>query len=134
MIEQLEHQEFDFADLRNQGNRCRMAKMVMKLFELWQNDTAAQLDLLGLAPESRSSLSRYRRGEPLPASRDLLERASYLHRSLHFLFPENPELRHGWINLRNRDFENETPLRVIRRQGLVGLARIASHLDHLCSR
>lgn len=105
----------------------------MALFERWNLSTDVQLSLLGLSPESRKLLGLYRRGERgLPASRDALDRAGYLlgmHKALRLLFPENPRLRYGWINLRNRQLEGRTPLEVMLEEGLVGFARVARFLD-----
>lgn len=119
--------------LAEEGARHDLARVLMALFERWQLSTDAQLSLLGLSPESRKLLGLYRRGErALPASRDALDRAGYLlgmHKALRLLFPENPQLRYGWINLRNRQLEGRTPLEVMLEEGLVGLARIARFLD-----
>jgi hypothetical protein len=116
--------------------RQDLARVLMALFERWKLSTDNQLSLLGLSPESRKLLGLYRRGERgLPASRDALDRAGYLlgmHKALRLLFPENPQLRYGWINLRNRQLEGRTPLEVMLDEGLVGLARIARFLDFQC--
>ena len=120
-------------ELADEGTRRDLARVVMGLFERWQLSTDLQLALLGLSPESRKLLGLYRRGErALPASRDALDRAGYLlgmHKALRLLFPENPELRYGWIKRRNRLLDGRTPLEVMLEDGLVGLARIARSLD-----
>lgn len=118
--------------VESEDQRSRIARMVMQLFERWQISTDEQLELLGLRPKSRSALSRYRRGEPLPLVRDMLDRAAYLlsiHRSLRTLYPENPEICYGWIKMRNRAFGNHTPLEVMLDEGLLGLAKVSRHLD-----
>ena len=66
--------------------------------------------------------------EPLPGGRDSLDRAGYLmgiHKGLHLLFPEDEELRYGWVHLRNALLDGDSPLQVMLRDGLVGLARVA---------
>jgi len=75
----------------NQGdqNRGTLAKMVTRAFEHWKLGTEEQLAMLGLATSNRAALSRYRRGEPLAASRDLLERAGHvlaIHKNLRLIF------------------------------------------------
>jgi len=116
----------------SEDQRSRIARMVMQLFGHWQISTDEQLELLGLRPKSRAVLSRYRRGEPLPLVRDMLDRAAYLlaiHRSLRTLYPENPEICYGWVKMRNRALGNLTPLEVMLKEGLLGLAKVSRHLD-----
>ena len=68
--------------------RRNLAKLVTRLLELWKLPTGEQLDLLGLSETSRSLLSRYRKGEPLSAGRDVLDRVGWLmaiHKALRLL-------------------------------------------------
>jgi hypothetical protein len=120
------------ADPWSEQGRTAIAKMVMRLFERWKLSTAEQLELLGLSPTSRNVLGRYRRGQPLPESRDAMDRAAYLlsiHKALRALYPENPEIVYGWVKMRNRQFDNFTPLEVMKKDGLLGLAKIDWHLS-----
>ena len=102
------------------------------LFARWQL-TEVQIALLGMCPESRKVLAQYRRGErALPGTRDTLDRAGYLlgiHKALRLLFPEDEELRYGWVQHRNRLLGERTPLQVMVEDGLVGLARVARFVD-----
>lgn len=78
-----------------QDDRGPLAKMVMQLFEHWKLTTEDQLSLLGLSATNRSALTRYRKGEPLANTRDLLERAGHLlaiHKNLRLLL----EFRKTW--------------------------------------
>jgi hypothetical protein len=114
--------------------RSRLAKMVTRLFEHWQLDTTAQAELLGLSGGSRTAVSRYRRGTPLPENRDLLDRVGNLfgiHKSLRLLYPGNPELVYRWPTLRNATLDNYTPLEIMVEQGLPGIVAIRGYLDHL---
>ncbi len=120
------------ADPWTEQGRTAVAKMVMRLFEHWKLTTAEQLELLGLSPTSRNVLGRYRRGNPLQESRDLMDRAAYLlsiHKALRTLYPQNPEIVYGWVKMRNRQFDNLTPLEVMKKDGLIGLAAIDWHLS-----
>ena len=79
--------------------------MVTQLFELWRLSVGEQAALLGLSADNRSTLARYRKGDPLADSRDLLDRAGHLlgiHKSLRILFPHDRELayRYGEPTLR----------------------------------
>lgn len=114
--------------------RSAMAKMVMKLFALWGIQTADQLELLGLSPNSRAMLTKYRNGTPLPESRDMLDRTGWLlsiHKALALLYPDNPQLRYSWVSLRNQALGNLTPLAVMKEQGLIGIAKVSRYLDFL---
>lgn len=98
-------------------DRGEIAKMLMQLFGHWKISTEDQLDLLGLAKDNRSALTRYRRGEPIGTSRDSMERAGHLlaiHKNLRQLFPHNHDLAYCWMRTRNKSFEGRTPVEVVR--------------------
>lgn len=122
-------------DLNSVDNRKKAAKLITKLFELWNLDNATQLNLLGLSETSRALLGKYRSGEtPLPASRDVRDRVGWLlacHKALRLLYPRNEALRYNWVNRRNETFNGHTPLEIMRDQGLLGVARVARYLDYL---
>ena len=124
--------ETSTADPRSREGRAALAKMVTKLFELWKLSTADQSALLGLSEESRSTIARYRKGDPLADNRDLFDRATHLlaiHRSLRILFPKNREIVYRWATTPNRQFEGHTPVEVIRKQGFLGLLTVRQYLD-----
>lgn len=120
-------------DLADDAVRRDLARVVAVLFGKWELPGDAQLALLGMSPESRKLLPQYRRGErALPNARDTLDRAGYLlgiHKGLRLLFPEDEELRYGWIRRANTLLGGRTPLAVMLEDGLVGLARIARFVD-----
>lgn len=68
----------DRVDLHDRESRERLARMLVRLFDHWQLSPADQAVLLGLSPQSRSTVARYRRGEPLADNADLLARAGHL--------------------------------------------------------
>lgn len=120
-------------DLESLESRRGMAKLITRLFELWELDTATQLNLLGLSQTSRTLLSKYRKGEPLSVNRDTLDRVGWLlaiHKALRLLYPYNQALRSQWVNHRNRAFNHHTPLEEMTEQGLIGIARVARYLDY----
>ncbi len=113
-------------------DRTELAKMVIALFDHWQLATDDALSLLGLATSNRALLGRYRKGEPLAASRDLLERVGILlgiHKALRLLFPDNRALAYAWMCQPNRAFNGMTPTAVIRQWGFPGLLMVRSYLD-----
>jgi hypothetical protein len=111
--------------------RSRLAAMVTKLLEHWSLTTAEQAELLGLSSGSRSTLGRYRSGEPLADNRDLLDRAGHLlgiHKSLRILFPHDRDLAYRWMTKANRRL-GARPVDVILAQGFEGLLAVRRYLD-----
>lgn len=120
------------ANLESRPARVALARQVMKLFELWALSTVDQAALLGLSPDSRSALSRYRKGDPLAGNRDMLERAGHLlaiHKALRILFPHNRDLVYRWVGAPNRRFGGRSPLDVMREQGYLGIVAVRRYLD-----
>ena len=121
-------------DLSTPDERGKTAKLITRLFELWQLPTADQLNLLGLSETSRALLAKYRKGDPLPLSRDVQDRVGWLlavHKALRLLYPHNENLRYTWISRRNKAFDNLRPLDVMLDQGIIGIARVSRYLDLL---
>ena len=119
-------------DLRERDSRARLARMIVALFDRWGLAPADQASLLGLSPASRSTLARYRRGEPLADSADLLARAGHLlgiHKSLRIMFPQDRDLAYRWICAPNRRFGGASPLDIIRRYGYEGILAVRRYLD-----
>ncbi|MDA8104523.1 MAG: MbcA/ParS/Xre antitoxin family protein [Nitrospiraceae bacterium] len=117
---------------RSRESRVALAKMIMKLFDLWKLSTQDQMALLGLSEGSRMSLTRYRKGEPLADSRDLMDRVAALlsiHQSLRILFPQNRELAYKWPITPNRAFNDQSPVELIRKEGFLGLLTVKRRLD-----
>ena len=119
-------------DLHSRASRERLARMVVELLERWKLSTVEQAVLLGLSANSRSTLARYRRGEPLADSPDLLARAGHLlgiHKALRILFPHDLELAYRWVGTPNRRFGGEPPLALMKRHGYEGILAVRRYLD-----
>lgn len=119
-------------DRQTRHDRVVLAQALMRLFDLWALGSAERLTLLGLSGENRTALQRYASGEPLAASRDLLDRAGHLlgiHKALKLLFPRNEEIVRGWMTSANRRFGGEKPIETVRRYGLPGLVMVRGTLD-----
>ena len=119
-------------DLHARDGRERLARMLVELFAHWGLAAADQAALLGLSAQSRSSLARYRRGEPLADSADLLGRAGHLlgiHKALRILFPQDRDLAYRWVSVPNRRFGGATPLEVMKRHGYEGILAVRRYLD-----
>jgi len=121
-------------NIENSDARRKLARMVTRLFELWELPTADQLELLGLSRTSRAQISKYRKGGALPSSRDMLDRIGWLlsiHKSLRLLYPRNENIRYTWVKRRNQILDDQRPLDIMKHQGLIGIARVARYLDFL---
>ena len=121
-------------DLNSPESRKALAKMVTRLFDLWNLSVADQLNLLGLSISSRAMLTKYRKGSAIPNSRDMLDRVGWLlsiHKALRLLFPYNREFRNQWVSKRNRMMGNVRPLDLMKEKGIIGIATVARHLDAL---
>jgi transcriptional regulator with XRE-family HTH domain len=119
------------ADLHARDSRERLARMVVSLLEHWSLSPNDQAVLLGLSTQSRSTISRYRRGEPLADSADLLARAGHLlgiHKALRILFPHDRDLAYRWVSTPNRRF-GATPLELMKRHGYEGILAVRRYLD-----
>jgi hypothetical protein len=111
--------------------RRRLARMVTALFDHWNLSTPEQAAALGISPGSRSTLGRYRAGEPLAEDRDLLDRVSHLlgiHKSLRILFPHDRDLAYAWMTTNNRRF-GARPIDLVVRHGFEGLLALRRYLD-----
>ncbi|MBU0498549.1 MAG: DUF2384 domain-containing protein [Gammaproteobacteria bacterium] len=113
-------------------DRGALAKMVMSLLDHWKLSTEDQAALLGIAASNRAALTRYRKGEPIGASRDQYERVGHLlgiHKNLRLLFPQNRDLAYRWMSTRNKAFDNRTPVEVVKEWGFAGLLMLRAYLD-----
>jgi len=111
--------------------RSRLAAMVTRLLEHWDLTATEQAEVLGLSAGSRSTLSRYRSGEPLASNRDLRDRAGHLlgiHKSLRLLFPHDRDLAYRWMTQPNRRL-GERPVDLILEHGFEGLLAVRRYLD-----
>jgi transcriptional regulator with XRE-family HTH domain len=118
-------------DLRTRESRSQLARMIVQLLDHWQLGAGDQALLLGLSGQSRSTLARYRRGEPLADSADLLARAGHLlgiHKALRILFPHDRDLAYRWVSAPNRRFGERAPLEIMK-QGFEGLLAVRRYLD-----
>ena len=119
-------------DLRTRQSRERLAHMVVTLLDRWQLSPNDQATLLGLSAQSRSTVARYRRGEPLADNADLLARAGHLlgiHKALRILFPHDVDLAYRWIGAPNARFGGMAPLEIMKRHGYEGILAVRRYLD-----
>ncbi len=113
-------------------NRGALAKMAMVLLDHWELCVEDQAALLGIPVTNLAALTRYCRSYPVGASRDQYDRIGHLleiHKCLRTLFPQNRELAYRWMRVRNKAFENRTPVEVIKHWGFAGLLRVRCYLE-----
>jgi hypothetical protein len=118
-------------DLHTRKARQQLAKVITRLFDHWQLPLTEQAALLGLSMSNRASVARYRRGEPLADSRDLLDRVSCLlgiHKALRILFPRDRDLAYRWITTENRRF-GVRPIDIALKHGFEGLLMLRRYLE-----
>ena len=118
-------------DLHQRGSRERLARMVVSLFDHWQVSPSDQALLLGLSPDSRATVARYRKGEPLADNTDLLARAGHLlgiHKALRIMFPHDRDLAYRWVSTPNRRFGERMPLETMK-QRYEGILAVRRYLD-----
>jgi transcriptional regulator with XRE-family HTH domain len=118
-------------DPGSRAARARLAVMLTTLLEHWGLTAAEQAEVLGLSTGSRSTLGRYRSGEPLADNRDLLDRAGHLlgiHKSLRLLFPHDRDLAYRWMTQPNLRL-GRRPVDVVLEQGFEGLLAVRRYLD-----
>jgi hypothetical protein len=68
----------------------------------------------------------------IPRGRDSQERVSNLlaiHQYLSMLYPHNPEIKYGWVNMRNAKLGGRTPMEVMVGEGFVGISKITHFLN-----
>ena len=113
--------------------RSELARLMMDVFDEWGVEPAMCVSLLGLPADTRTrTMLRYRNGQPLPETDELLLRARQLleiQHSLRNAFPMNAAMAKYWISTENTRFANRTPLAVMLEEGLPGIERIRRHLD-----
>lgn len=118
----------------SQQERASLARMCVRLLELWGLDRRQQAVMLGLSPRTRSTLRNYANGTPLPDQRDILDRAGHLMgiiKSLEILFPDNPELIEAWATTPDKALGGLMPYEVVAQEGLAGLRDLRAYLDYL---
>lgn len=118
-------------DPKSADSRARLAQLIMRLFEHWQLSDEDQAALLGLSTKSQMALENYRHGKPLANNMDLIDRAGHLlsiHKSLRLLYPHNMNIVYTWIKRPNKEFDNKSPLDVIKEKHFEGLRTISSYL------
>lgn len=106
--------------------KVAVSQMISRLFEHWRlndSDRAALLGHLEQQPTVNEAV----------ASNESAERIGHLlaiHAHLRTLFPQNLDVAYGWMSAPNRALGDQTPVSVVREQGLDGLRAVRAYLEH----
>lgn len=115
-----------------------LARAVMNLFGYWNIPRSTQCSLLGIGLTNSNRLRAMENGTMgIPRGRDSQERISNLlaiHKNLRVLYPHNPEIRYGWVNMRNAKLHGCTPMEIMDAEGYIGIAKIRCFLNTNCQR
>ena len=133
-ILQFDHHNREYMALvASPEKRKALAKVVLRIFDQWDLDTATQLMLLGLGTKSRALLTKYRDGSsPIASNQDTLQRVGYItaiFQLLKSLYPKNKTLRQSWIKRRNTKLNNLAPLEVML-NGIPDIKKIYAMLQY----
>ncbi len=114
----LDHRSPEYLELlTSPEKRKSLAKIVLRIFDLWKLDSVTQLMLLGLGTKSRALLTKYRNGvSPIASNQDALQRVGYIiaiYQLLKSLYPKNKTLRNNWVKRKNAKLKNLTPLEIM---------------------
>ncbi|OAI46006.1 hypothetical protein AYO45_01990 [Gammaproteobacteria bacterium SCGC AG-212-F23] len=113
--------------------RKQQTRIIVRLFEHWNLTYKQQAIMLGLSPNTLTSIYYYKHGKRcLPEYRDMQERVENLlviHKYLRQAYPFNKELVYRWMTTPNADFNSITPFDIISKEGYMGLVRIRNYLE-----
>ena len=110
-----------------------LARAVMRLFDYWNISRTTQCSLLGIGLTNSNRLRAMEVGATgIPRGLDSHERVINLlaiHKHLSMLYPYNPEIKYGWVNMRNTKLDGRTPMEVMVGEGFVGISKIRHFLN-----
>ncbi len=121
----------EYPELPDLDARVRLARMVMRLFELWSLSSEDQCQLLGISAQESALLDLYRSGGPLAYNAETLRRVGHflgIHKSLRTFYPYDRDLVYRWISHPNRHFEGRRPLDIMR-EGEAAILAIRNYLE-----
>lgn len=82
------------------------------------------------------TLKKYKESETLPEGADFVLRAAHMlsiHWSLRVLYPHNPSLVYSWMKTRTPEFDNKSPLELLKESGFksfIALMSLRNYLDY----
>ncbi|EAP93716.1 hypothetical protein V12B01_21711 [Vibrio splendidus 12B01] len=117
----------------NNNTSVTLAKAVMRLFGYWNISRTTQCSLLDIGLMNSNRLRAMEAGTTgIPRGQDSHERVINLlaiHKHLSMLYPYNPEIKYGWVNMRNAKLDGRTPMEVMVGEGFVGISKIRHFLN-----
>lgn len=117
------------SEIRSLASRSTLARMTLKLFQLWGLSDDDQCLVLRVDSDT---LERYRAGAPLDDDLDSLERVGWLmsiHAGLRTIYPYNRGLVYSWISAPNKGLtDGKSPLEIIADPNRDGLREIEHYI------
>ena len=110
-----------------------LAQLVRRLFVHWNLSDEEQLALLGRLPGDIAAGLSNGDVRALSADCEIAERIGHLlsiHQHLRTLFPQNRSLVYQWMTTPNDAFDGQTPVAVVRDQGVRGMLVLRAYLGH----
>ena len=115
-------------------DRSSSGKMVMRIFAHWKLSREEMLDVLGYSKTEQSILSTLQHTPPISLPRETVERIGHIlniHKNLRILFSHNRDLAYSWMKIKNRAFDDKTPVEVIREYGDSGVLMVCAYLGQV---
>ncbi len=118
--------------MTDQQENLRLTQACLVLFDYWEADHIAQVQLLGLEGQVPSRMMSRHQNAPIPFPEETMGRVSKLlrlGRTLEAMLPLNPVSAHAWINTPNRSYGGNAPINLIKEKGEVGIDILQANLD-----
>ena len=125
-------EELSIMEALSKREREYQTALITKLFELWALTYKQQAVMLGLSPNTQTSIHRYKTGtQTLPLYRDIQDRIKNLlaiHQYLRRAYSFDKTLAYQWITTPNADFNFVSPYEFIEKTGYMGLLKVREYL------
>ena len=116
----------------SQHEQVQITKHIIRLLDAWGLSGKQIIKILLLPSKMRARhLDRYRDGEPLPITDEIMQRIEHIAGiadALRISFPRNAHRGVVWMHTSHKRFQNQTPLQVLLERDLSGLRIVRAEL------
>lgn len=114
-------------------DRAEIFRALIQIMNNWHVPPRAQVLLIGL-PEGTPprGMHKFRMGHALPDEKDFSTRAHYLisiNGAVSTFYPHNQDAANYWVTTDNFYFGGQTPLDIMIKNGVEGMAMVLGHLN-----
>jgi len=113
--------------------RMSLTINIMLELDTWGLTADELIEILQLPSGTpKRALRKYRENTSFPVDKELnirLEHLIGIINALRTSFPHSRNMSSFWMKKTNKRFENQSPVKLIKAEGLVGLITIRKHLD-----